>query len=305
MSNLSLDSIRRAHSVINPIFTRTPFFEAEAMSDFLGFRVMLKIETLNPIRCFKGRGADYFLANTDERGPFVCVSAGNFAQGLAFAARERGRSVIAFTPANAPEVKLKRLRALGTDVRAVGSDYDDARAKAEAFAAQESLPFVLDGRDIAISEGAATIGVEIAESGIDIDAIIVPLGGGALLSGVARWMKHAAPHVEIIGAAPAGAPAMALSWRERKAIETESSNTRADGLAIRVPIAEVIPELVENVDDILLFDDGYLPVGSELVRGDTSLMTEPSGAAAIATLVQHRGRFANRRVAAIITGANV
>jgi len=304
MSQLSIDAIRTAHSVISPIFTHTPYFLAEGMSEQLGCGVMLKIETLNPIKCFKGRGADNFMATREDAGPYVCVSAGNFAQGLAFAARERGRSVIAFTPANAPVVKLNRLKSLGADVRAVGRDYDDAKEKATAFAEEAELPFVLDGRDIAISEGAATIGLEIAESGFAIDCIIVPLGGGALISGIARWLKHAMPNVEIIAAVPTGAPSMALSWRERKAVDTDSVNTRADGLAIRCPIREVIPELVENVDDVLLFDDANLATASELIRIDTSLLVEPSGAAAIATIVQHRERFAKKRVATIITGAN-
>src|SRR5207253_5335409 len=137
----------------------------------------------------------------------------------------------------------------------------------------------------------------ITNSAIPIDCIVVPLGGGAMISGIGRWMKHAAPHVEVIGAAPAAAPATALSWRERRVVVTESANTRADGLASRSPIAEVLPELIENVDDVLLFDEDELQKAIDLIRSDTSLITEPSGAAGIAAIAQHRDRFANRRVA--------
>jgi threonine dehydratase len=300
---LSSDSIRRAQTVINPVFLRSPFYRAENISAALGCNVLLKIETLNPIRCFKGRGADYFMSGTPEE-KFVCASAGNFAQGVAFAARERGRSVIAFVPEATAENRIARLRQLGAEVRCEGSDYDDAKLRAKAYAAAARVTFVEDGVQPAISEGAGTIGLEITGSGEEIDAVVVPLGGGALLAGVARWFKDEAPRVEVIGAAPAAAPAMALSWKARTVVTSPAAATRAAGLAIRLPAKEAVSQIAATADDVLLFDESRLDDAIRMIRDETMLEVEPSGAAAIAVLMQHRERFQSRNVAVIITGAN-
>jgi threonine dehydratase len=300
---LSSDSIRRAQTLINPVFLRSPFYRAESVSAALGCNVVLKIETLNPIRCFKGRGADYFMSDTPEER-FVCASAGNFAQGLAFAARERKRSVIAFVPAATAPNRIARLRQLGAEVRCEGSDYDDAKLRARTFAAESGLPFVEDGVQPAISEGAGTIGLEITGSGEHIDTVVVPLGGGALLAGIARWFKDEAPNVEVIGAAPAAAPAMAMSWKARAVVTSKEAATRAAGLAIRVPAAEAVSQIAATADDVLLFDESRLDEAIRMIRDETMLDVEPSGAAAIAVLAQHRQRFQSRNVAVIITGAN-
>ena len=300
---LSSDSIRRAQTVINPVFLRSPFYRGESISAALGCNVFLKIETQNPIRCFKGRGADYFMSGAPEER-LVCASAGNFAQGLAFAARERQRSVTAFVPASAAPGRVARLRQLGAEVRCEGTDYDDSKLRAKSYAAETGLVFVEDGVHPAISEGAGTIALEITGSGAAIDAVVVPLGGGALLAGIARWFKDEAPQVEVIGAAPAAAPAMALSWKAGVVVTTAQAPTRAAGLAIRLPAAEAVSQIAATADDVLLFDESQLDDAIRMIRDETMQEVEASGAAAIAVLSQHRERFQSRNVAVVITGAN-
>ncbi len=301
---LSIESIKHAYTVINRTFMHTPCFLSETMSRDLGCTILLKVEVVNPIRCFKGRGADYYMKGSGA-GPFVCASAGNFAQALAFAARDCGAHVVAFTPKQATASKLEHLKDLGAEVRAIGFDYDDAKSKAKEYATASESCFVEDGSEPAISEGAGTIGIELTESGLAFDTVVVPLGGGALIAGVARWMKYAAPNVKVVGVVPSGAPSMEISWRGQRVVCCRTANTIAEGLAIRRPIESVISEIVTTVDEVLLFDDTYLTAAMQLIRDRASLTVEPSGATAIATIMQYPDRFRCRRVVTLITGANI
>ncbi|MCI0604302.1 pyridoxal-phosphate dependent enzyme, partial [bacterium] len=158
---LSLDRISEAMTVIDPVFLNSPQFLAESMSDRLGCRVVVKVETLNPIRSFKGRGTEYFTATLEGKPHLVCATAGNFGQGLAYSARKRGLPITVFASKNANPVKIERMRALGAEIRQEGSDFDAAHAASKVFARESGARLVEDGRDPAISEGAGTIGVEL------------------------------------------------------------------------------------------------------------------------------------------------
>src|SRR5690625_831882 len=210
--SLRLARIEAASQAIDPVFRDTPQIFDESFSRGLGRETLLKIETLNPIRSFKGRGADFLLHETGEKRAVVCASAGNFGQAIAYAARVRGLPVHVFAAETANPRKIARMRELGARVVVGGADFDAAKQAAVGHASgREDCVYVEDGRQPQIAEGAGTIGVEIAP--LELDAVVIPVGNGALISGIGRWLKEYSAGTRVIGVCPAGAPAMAHSWR--------------------------------------------------------------------------------------------
>ena len=305
-SRLSLDRIARAAREIDGVFLHSPQFRAESLGEALGVDLLLKVESVNPIRSFKGRGADFFVREiTDTAQPLVCASAGNFGQGMAYAARRRGMTLDVFASIRANPLKIARMRAFGATVNQAGDDFDAAKDAARAYASAAGARYVEDGREPAISEGAGSIGVELLDWRDGFDTLLVPLGNGALLGGVATWVRAHAPGVRIVGVCAQGAPSMQRSWREGRVIETESADTISDGIAVRVPIAEALGDLSGVVDDVLLVDDLTTIDAMRRIFSHLGLVVEPAGAVGVAALMTHRAQFVGTRVATILCGGNL
>ena len=302
---LSVDRIAHAVTVIDPVFLDSPQFRAEPIEKQLGCRLVVKVETLNPIRSFKGRGTEYLTSSLHGHPRLVCATAGNFGQGMAYSARKRGLSLTIFASVTANPLKVERMRALGADVRLTGEDFDAAHLAAAAFAAETGAQLIEDGRDVAIAEGAGTIGVELLRWPEPFDAILVPLGDGALLAGVARWVKTHQPSTQVIGVCASGAPAMERSWRAGRVQELESANTIADGISVRSPFPEALFDLLGVVDDIVLVDDDALVKAMRLAHREIGVVIEPAGAAALAALLTNPQRFRGQLISTILTGGNV
>ena len=302
----SLASIQDASRAIDPVFLNSPQFAADTLGAALGCALTVKIETINPIRSFKGRGAEYF-ASTLGPGAhrLVCASAGNFGQGLAWAARRRGLVLDVFASTRANPLKIERMRALGAHVRQEGDDFDAAKDAARAWAEREGRRYVEDGREPAIAEGAGTVAVELLRDGATFDAVVVPLGNGALLGGMAQWIKDRSPRTEVIGVCASPAPSMQLSWQRGVAIPTTSADTIADGIAVRVPIPEAVESLRTIVDDVVLVDDARTMVAMRQLVHALGLLVEPAGAVGLAAIAADPARFAGRRVATVLCGGNV
>ncbi len=197
---LTADAIRAAHDRIDPAFTHSPQYVHEGLSRRLGVPVIVKVETVNPIRSFKGRGTwvvVHALAGEGRIGPgraVVAVSAGNFGQGIAYAARALGVPAVIFASRNANRGKVERMRALGATVTQVGEDFDEARGASEAYAAENDAELLVDGDDPRISTGAATLAVEltdaVAAGHLPSPVVMaVPVGNGALINGVGGWLR--------------------------------------------------------------------------------------------------------------------
>jgi threonine dehydratase len=303
---LSLERIERAASVIDPVFLSSPQFHATPLDVPTGARVVVKVEMINPIRCFKGRGAENFVATEARPGEaLVCASAGNFGQAMAFAARKRGIAMTVFAAENANPLKLQRMRELGATVRLDGADFDAAKGAARAFAQRSGARFVEDGREVAIAEGAGTIAVELLRDKPAFDALLVPLGNGALITGVGAWSKHRAPATRVIGVVARSAPSMERSWRAAAPIATDSAVTIADGIAVREPVPEVLDDLRATVDDVLLVDDETIVRAMRLVFESLGLIVEPAGVAGLAALLEYPDRFRGSYVATPFCGGNV
>jgi threonine dehydratase len=305
-SRLSPERIAEAAERIDGAFTRTPQLVAETLSRRLGVRVLCKVETLNPIRSFKGRGTDWFLQRLEGRPELlVSASAGNFGQGLAYGARARGIPVHVFAARSASPLKVARMRELGAAVHLVEGDFDSAKEAARAHAAARGVPFVEDGREPAVSEGAGTIAVELCRHPEPLEAVVAPLGNGALLAGIGAWLHAHAPATRVVGVCAAGAPAMERSWRAGRPVETAEVETIADGIAVRVPVPEALAELRGRLDEVLLVDDGAIVAAMRLLFEELGVAVEPAGAAGIAALLAHPERFGGGVVAVPLCGGNL
>jgi threonine dehydratase len=304
-TGISLRRIEEAVGVIDPIFRNSPQVTFDALNAHVGMDLVLKIETLNPIRCFKGRGTDYFVGRLQDQTPLVTASAGNFGQGMAYAARKRGIRLTVFAATTANELKLTRMRQLGADVILAGHDFDAAKAAASRYAAQMGWRFVEDGRDTAISEGAGTIAVELARWPERLDAVVVPVGNGAMINGIGTWMKTHSPGTQVVGVCAAGAPSMERSWRSGRVETTETAATIAVGIAVRVPVAQALQAMRATVDDMVLVEDSSVLQAMQLLLAETGVLVEPAGAAGVAAILDQRRRFAGQMVATILCGGNV
>jgi threonine dehydratase len=300
------DAIAAAAEAIAPEFRGSPQFRAEQLGAALGVELVVKVETLNPIRSFKGRGADYFMSRHAAAGggPIVCASAGNFGQGMAYAARRHGIDLTVFAATAANPLKLDRMRALGAGVRLEGDDFDAAKAAARIVAEAQGARFVEDSRDPEPTLGAGTIAVELTEGVPPIDTMLVPLGNGALLAGVGCWIKHVSPATQVIGVCAAGAPAMEQSWRSGQLVVHERIATIADGIGVRVPVKEALADIGPVTDAIELVTDDEIIQAMRLVHEHLGLVVEPAGAAGVAALIA-RDRLRTGRVATILCGGNL
>jgi threonine dehydratase len=302
--SLSSERIARAYRAIDPIFRDTPQFGAAVLSERFGCDVIVKAETLNPIRSFKARGAQFFVSELAGSPHLVCSSSGNFGQGMAYAARRSGLAITVFVNSPANPFKVARMRALGADVRLIDAGGDETRAAARRFASEHGALLVVDGREPAIAEGAGTIALELLRRPEPFDAIVVPLGDGALLGGVSCWVKEHSPGVCTIGVCAAGSPAMERSWRKGEVV-TAPAATIAEGISIETPCAAAVANLTELADDIIFVDDAALIDAMRLAHRDVGLVLEPSGAAALAALAMYTERFRGQRIGAVLTGGNV
>jgi threonine dehydratase len=306
-TRLNTARIRASRRVIDPVFLGTPLYRCEALEPVLGCAVSIKLETANPVRSFKARGTEVIASQLAGNGSkaVVCASAGNLGQALAWSGRGRGLDVTVVASRFAPAAKLDRIRALDARLELVDGDIEVARERAAAVARHDGSRLVEDSLDIETCEGAATIGLELAEAGPSFDAVLIALGGGALATGVGHVLKELAPEVEVICVQPAGAPAMTHSWRQRRVVTTESTDTIADGVAGRCPIPAVLDDLLLVADDAVLVSETSITAAMRMLFNHAGLVVEPSAALGIAAVLEDRDRFAGRHVATIVCGSNV
>ena len=302
-----IERIEEAVGLIDPVFLHTPAIRSEALDRELGREIVLKVETLTPIRSFKGRGASYLLYRLGRaaQAGLVCASAGNFGQGLAHAARRHRVAATVFAATNASPLKIAAMRGFGAAVRLEGADFDAAKVAARAFAAGSGMLFVEDGAHPAIAEGAGTIARELDGADALGDAVLVPLGNGSLVNGVGAWIKARRPGTRVIAVAAAGAPAMANSWREGRAIETPSVATIADGVAVRTPVPEALEAMRSTVDEVVEVDDATILHAMRLAFATLGLVVEPAGAVGLAALLADPALLRSQRVSTILCGSNV
>jgi threonine dehydratase len=302
---LRIKNIEEAMRVVDPVFLNSPQYVAESLSHVLGMRIVVKVETANPVRCFKGRGAEYFASRLGNCGELITASAGNLGQAMAYACRRRGIHLTVYAGTRANSFKIDRMRALGADVVLFGSDFDDAKIEAKRAASRLGIRMVEDSLDAETGEGAGTIGLELSEFTEHLDSVLVSFGNGALACGTGVYLKHASPGTRIVAVQAAGAPAMVESWRLGRVVSYDSSSTIADGIGIRIPIPECVEDMKGVIDQALLVKDETIFEAMKLAHQHLGLVLEPSGAAGLAALIENREEFNGRTVAVVLCGGNL
>ncbi|HEV8252843.1 MAG TPA: pyridoxal-phosphate dependent enzyme [Candidatus Limnocylindria bacterium] len=314
MVRVTAETIRSAHQRIPSAFRDSPQFISEPLSEQIGLAVVVKLETPNPIGSFKGRGTWLALSDLVEAGRVgeergvVVASAGNFGQGVAYAARAMKVPVTVMAATTANPAKVAGMRRLGADVRLVGEDFDAARLAAADLALRTGWHLLVDGEDPWIAIGAGTIALEVTDASAagelpSLERFYVPVGNGALIAGIGTWIRSTTPSTRVIGVQAAGAPAMTLSWRERRPIETPTADTVADGIAARVPVPEALALMLEVVDEMLLVDEDQIVAATNQLSGALPSTIEPAAGAAWAAV---RAAEAQRgAIGLVVTGGNV
>lgn len=311
---LSIEQIRRVRARMDPVFLDSPQFVHEGLSARAGVPVIVKVETVNPIRSFKGRGTWVAVTGLVEEGrlgperPVVVASAGNFGQGVAYAARARDVPAVVFTSRNANRAKVARMRALGATVIEAGEDFDDARFEAERYAQENAGELLVDGDDVRIAQGAATMGLEVGDAvaaGIlpAPVAAFVPVGNGSLINGVASGLRAGAPGCRVIGVQAEAAPAMTLSWRAGRPIDTPTAATYADGIGSRIAVPAAVALMPGRVHDMVLCAETALHAAQDLLTDELGITVEGAAAASWAGL--KAGAAPPGPVLLIITGSNI
>jgi len=312
--DLEAAAIRAAHGRIDRAFTHSPQYVHEGLSRRLGVPVIVKVETANPIRSFKGRGTWIAIRDLAGEGrigpdrPIACVSAGNFGQGVAYAARALGIPAVVFASRHANRGKIERMRLLGAQVIEVGEDFDEARDASEAYAAKHPVELLVDGDDPRISTGAATLALEVTDgvAAGDLPApviVMVPVGNGALINGVGAWLRSEAPGCRIVGVQAEGAAAMTLSFNAGRPIDTDTVATFADGIASRIAIPRAVQLMPGRVDEMRLVSESALRETQGELTSELGITVEGAAAASWAGLLA--GPIPTGPALVIVTGSNV
>jgi threonine dehydratase len=305
---VSLDDIRAARERIMPRLRRTPLIPSPALSAETGYDLSFKAENLQLTGSFKARGAlnALMLLTDEERARGVTTfSAGNHGAGLAFAASQLGASCRVYMAKNAVPAKVDAIRGFGATI-VFGETIAEASELMNAAIQEEGLVFLSPFDDRGVIAGQGVVGLEILEDAPDVDAIVIPIGGGGLIAGIALAVKSLKPDTQIIGVEPEGAAVVSRSLEAGKVIRLESVQTIADGLA--APFAgEITQEIIAAcVDRVVIVQDDEIAAAVSPLMNRTKLMPEPSGAAAYAAVATGKtGLPAGSKVVCIISGGNV
>ena len=306
---LDLAAVRDARVRIANRIHLTPTFTSRRLGERAGVRLFLKCESLQKTGSFKVRGALNKLASLsdDERARgVITVSAGNHAQAMAWAAQSAGVHAVVVMPKTASPTKVEASRGYGAEVVLHGASGNESFPHAHELARERGLTFVHPFDDERICAGAGTTGLELLEQVADLDVVVVPIGGGGLISGIAVAIKESNPKIRVYGVEPTGAASTRLSLDSGRAMRLTSLNTIADGLAAPMT-GELNYEIVKRyVDDVVVIDDDVIAEGLRQLLFSAKLLAEPAGAAAVGALLAKAVPVRqSERVAAIVSGGNV
>ena len=303
---LQIDDIRAAAARLDGQVLRTPCVESRTLSQLTGCQVFLKFENLQYTASFKERGACNKLAQlTPEESArgVIAMSAGNHAQGVAYHAQRLGLRAVIVMPRFTPGVKIERTRGFGAEVVLHGDTLDEARAHARHLAEQQGLVFVHPYDDEAIAAGQGTVGLEMLADVPGLDTLVVAVGGGGLIGGIATAAKALKPGIEVSGVQTERFPAMVNAIKGTR--HPQGSSTIAEGIAVGTPGEINLPLVRERVDDLLLVDEGDIEQAIVMLLEIEKTLVEGAGAAGLAALLKHPRRFAGRRVGLVLSGGNI
>lgn len=303
---MTLEKFEEASELVKKVTNSTKLVYSDYLSEQSGGKVYLKPENMQHTGAYKIRGAYYKIStlSDEERGRgLITASAGNHAQGVAFAAKKFGCKAVIVMPTVTPLIKVNRTKSYGAEVILHGDVYDDAYAYACELAEKEGYTFVHPFNDIDVATGQGTIAMEIVQELPTVDYILVPIGGGGLVSGVATLAKMLNPKIKVIGVEPAEAASMKAALAAGEVVQLESVNTIADGTAVKAVGDKILPFVKENVDDVLLVEDDEL-IGAFLDMVENhKMIVENSGLLSVAALKQLDCK--GKKVVCVLSGGNM
>jgi len=304
-----LEEIEKAQKMIEGVVVKTPFTLAPILSERVNAQVYLKKENLQLTGAFKLRGAYNKIASLTEaekQKGVIAASAGNHAQGVAYSAKMFGIPATIVMPEATPLLKVQNTKALGAKVLLHGENYDEAYAYALTKVEEEGLTFIHPFADEKVMAGQGTIALEILDACKELDYVVVSIGGGGLIAGVASAIKQINPKIKVIGVVAAGAPAMFHSFQAKTAIDSMSVRTIADGIAVRDVNSENLAHILECVDDVVMVDDEEIASAILFLVERQKLVVEGGGAAGVAAVMHKKFNFeANAKIATILSGGNI
>lgn len=303
---LTLDRIYQAAHLLRGVARKTDLIRADNLVEDCD--LYLKTENLQRTGSFKLRGAYFKIANLSEEEKakgVIASSAGNHAQGVALAAQKSGIRATIFIPSIAPISKVEATRRLGAEIRLIDGVYDDAYQAACQYQAESGAVFVHPFDDVDVIAGQGTIGLELMDQMPDLDAVVVPVGGGGLISGVAFAVKKLNPHCKVYGVQAAGAASMAHALQEQKRCSLEAVSTFADGIAVKAPGELTYAFCSQYVDDVVTVSDDETAAAILALMERQKLVAEGAGAVPVAALLFDKLRLPGKKVACLVSGGNI
>lgn len=303
---LTLDKFEEASERVKEVTQPTELIYSEFLSNQTGNKVYLKPENMQFTGAYKVRGAYYKMSTLteEERAKgIITASAGNHAQGVAYAAKKYGSKAVIVMPTTTPLIKVNRTKNYGAEVVLYGDVYDESCAKAYELAEEHGYTFIHPFDDLAVATGQGSIAMEIVKELPLVDFILVPIGGGGLATGVSTLAKLLNPKIHVIGVEPAGANCMQVSLKQKKVTTLPAVNTIADGTAVKTPGEKIFPYIQKNLDAIITVDDADLVVAFLDMVENHKMIVENSGLLTVAALKQLNVK--NKKVVAILSGGNM
>jgi len=303
---LTLDKFEEASEIVKQVTQETKLVYSDYFSNITGNKVYLKPENMQLTGAYKLRGA-YYKINTltkeERKKGLITASAGNHAQGVAFAAKSFGVKAVIVMPTTTPLIKVERTKSYGAEVVLRGDVYDEACEYAYKLADEHGYTFIHPFDDLAVATGQGTITMEIVKELPLVDYILVPVGGGGLATGVSVLAKLLNPNIKVVGVEPAGASCLEASINEGKVVTLPTIATIADGTAVKTPGEKIFPYLLDNLDDIITVEDDELIVSFLDMVENHKMIVENSGLLTVAALKHLNVK--NKKVVAILSGGNM
>ena len=303
---LTLEKFEEAYEVVSKVAQHTALVESEFFSQSSGNKVYLKPENMQLTGAYKIRGAYYKISTlTDEERNkgLITASAGNHAQGVAYAAKAYGVKAVIVMPTSTPLIKVNRTKAYGAEVVLYGDVYDESCQYALKLAEEKGYTFIHPFDDLAVATGQSTVAMEIIKELPFVDVILVPVGGGGLATGVSTLAKQLNPNIKVIGVEPAGAACLKASFANNEVTTLEAVDTIADGTAVKTPGTKIFPYLMENLDDVITVEDSELIVAFLDMLENHKMLVENSGLLTVAALKHLEPK--GEKVVSILSGGNM
>ena len=303
---MTLDKFEEAYEIVQKVILKTKLVYSDFYSDMTGNKVYLKPENMQKTGAYKIRGAYYkisTLTNEERSKGLITASAGNHAQGVAYAAKEYNAKAIVVMPTTTPLMKVNRTKAYGAEVILHGDVYDEACNYALELAQEKGYTFIHPFDDLDVATGQGSIAMEIIKELPTVDIILVPIGGGGLATGVSTLVKLLNPNIKVIGVEPAGANCMQASLAKGEVVTLPNVDTIADGTAVKTPGSKLFPYIQENIDDIITIEDHEL-IGAFLdMLENHKMLAENSGLLTVAALKHLEVK--DKKIVSIISGGNM